>query len=147
VKIGLFFDEGATDATRFYFEEYIRVHLERRGVKNSMLRRRIFVCSVCRTPVSELQATRRTERGFKWISCNVCDSRVSLLDREERLAAEPKSFIAEMDRSADRDRNSQAASFVYDGKVATTWVDFRKESPDPMDQLLWGITGKRHLAV
>jgi hypothetical protein len=24
-----------------------------------------------------------------------------------------------------------------------TWVDFRQENPDPMEQLLWGITGKR----
>jgi hypothetical protein len=24
-----------------------------------------------------------------------------------------------------------------------TWVDFRKKDPDPMEQLIWGITGKR----
>lgn len=24
-----------------------------------------------------------------------------------------------------------------------TWVDFREEDPDPMEQLIWGITGKR----
>ncbi len=24
-----------------------------------------------------------------------------------------------------------------------TWVDFRKRNPDPMQQLIWGITGKR----
>lgn len=24
-----------------------------------------------------------------------------------------------------------------------TWVDFRKQDPDPLDQLIWGITGKR----
>ena len=24
-----------------------------------------------------------------------------------------------------------------------TWVDFRKQDPDPMGQLVWGITGKR----
>jgi hypothetical protein len=24
-----------------------------------------------------------------------------------------------------------------------TWVDFRKDDPDPMEQLVWGITGKR----
>jgi hypothetical protein len=24
-----------------------------------------------------------------------------------------------------------------------TWVDFRKQEPDPMEQLIWGITGKR----
>jgi len=24
-----------------------------------------------------------------------------------------------------------------------TWVDFRKQEPDPMQRLLWGITGRR----
>jgi hypothetical protein len=27
-----------------------------------------------------------------------------------------------------------------------TWVDFRKRDPDPMEQLIWGITGERRLA-
>lgn len=26
-----------------------------------------------------------------------------------------------------------------------TWVDFRKKEPDPMEQLVWGITGKSPL--
>ena len=24
-----------------------------------------------------------------------------------------------------------------------TWVDFRKNEPDPLQQLIWGITGKK----
>ena len=24
-----------------------------------------------------------------------------------------------------------------------TWVDFRRDDPDPLDQLIWGITGKK----
>jgi hypothetical protein len=24
-----------------------------------------------------------------------------------------------------------------------TWVDFRKEDPNPMERLIWGITGER----
>ena len=27
-----------------------------------------------------------------------------------------------------------------------TWVDFRKAEPDPLERLIWGITGKRNLA-
>ena len=30
--------------------------------------------------------------------------------------------------------------FVLDG---LTWVDFRRTDPDPLDQLIWGITGDR----
>jgi hypothetical protein len=25
-----------------------------------------------------------------------------------------------------------------------TWVDFRKQNPDPVERLIWGITGKRN---
>jgi TIR domain-containing protein len=32
----------------------------------------------------------------------------------------------------------QLPSFLQD----MTWVDFRKDNPDPMDQLIWGITGR-----
>ena len=28
-----------------------------------------------------------------------------------------------------------------------TWVDFRKREPDPMEQLIWGITGERRSAL
>ncbi len=28
-----------------------------------------------------------------------------------------------------------------------TWVDFRKSEPDPMERLIWGITGVRDLSV
>jgi hypothetical protein len=28
-----------------------------------------------------------------------------------------------------------------------TWVDFRKKSPDPLEQLIWGITGERNEVV
>jgi hypothetical protein len=26
-----------------------------------------------------------------------------------------------------------------------TWVDFRKSDPDPLEYLIWGITGKKPL--
>ena len=26
-----------------------------------------------------------------------------------------------------------------------TWVDFRKQDPDPLESLIWGITGERGL--
>ena len=28
-----------------------------------------------------------------------------------------------------------------------TWVDFRKQDPDPMERLIWGITGERKKAL
>lgn len=29
----------------------------------------------------------------------------------------------------------------------TMWVDFRRQEPNPMEQLIWGITGERNLSV
>ncbi len=63
--------------------------------------------------------TRRGERGFNWINCNVCDTKVWLLDREERLAGTPDSLVSEMDRAADRQRDRSAAASVLQGKIAT----------------------------
>jgi hypothetical protein len=251
----LFFDSAASEATRYQFEEYVRTHLQRRALAG-IERRRIFVCPECDTPVSELAVKRRRERSFDWIRCNVCETQISLLDREERLVAVPPSAVPEMDRAADAGRERDAAASVLQGKVETgdfdvflchngedkpavkklgkrlkergilpwldewelrpglpwqrlleqqieqiksaavfigqsgigpwqqleleaflrefvgrgcpvipvllpdapkkpglpvflrgmTWVNFRKRDPDPMEQLVWGITGERRLA-
>ncbi len=252
----LFFDAKAGEATRYQFEEYVQAHLQRRALAGSIHRRRIFVCPECGTPVTDRQAQLRRERGFDWLRCNVCETRISLLDREERLVAVPPSAVPAMDRAADAGRERDAAASVLQGKIETgdfdvflchnsedksavkeigerlkeqgilpwldewelrpglpwqrllekqieqiksaavfigqsgigpwqqleleaflrefvgrgcpvipvllpdapkkpglpvflrgmTWVDFRKRDPDPMEQLIWGITGERRLA-
>jgi hypothetical protein len=206
--------------------------------------------------VSELASKRRRERGYDWMRCNVCETRISLLDREERLEVVLPSAVPAMDRAADAGRERDAAAAVLQGKIETgdfdvflcynsednpavkeigerlkergilpwldewelrpglpwqrlleqqigqiksaavfigqsgigpwqqleleaflrefvgrgcpvipvllpdapkkpglpvflrgmTWVDFRKRDPDPMEQLIWGITGERRLA-
>jgi hypothetical protein len=252
----LFFDSAASEATRYQFEEYVHAHLQRRALAGSIHRRRIFVCPECGTPVTDRQAQLRRERGFDWLRCNVCETRILLLDREERLVAVPPSAVPAMDRAADAGRERDAAASVLQGKIETgdfdvflchnsedkpavkeigerlkeqgilpwldewelrpglpwqrlleqqieqiksaavfigqssigpwqqleleaflrefvgrgcpvipvllsdapkkpalpvflrgmTWVDFRKRDPDPMEQLIWGITGERRLA-
>ncbi|HWT03542.1 MAG TPA: TIR domain-containing protein [Pyrinomonadaceae bacterium] len=120
-ELTLFFDGPASEETRFQFEEYIREHLRRRALPETVHRRRVFMCRECGTPVGDLAAKRRRERGFDWIACNVCDppTRISLLDREERLASVPRSAILEMDRAADAQRERAAAASVLEGKIAT----------------------------
>jgi hypothetical protein len=122
-ELMLFFDSGASEAIRFQFEEYIRTHLERRALPESIVRRRIFVCPECDTPVTDKQAQLRLERRFDWIRCNVCDARISLLDREERLEAEIPSAIPAMDQAADSGRELDAAVSVLQGKIETNDFD------------------------
>jgi class 3 adenylate cyclase len=109
-ELTLFFNPTASEETRFQFEEYVHAHLLRRALPESISRWRIFVCPNpdCATPVTEMQARRRRERGFDWIECNVCGEHVSLLDREERLAAVRPSSVPEMDRAADAQRDLDA---------------------------------------
>jgi WD40 repeat protein/class 3 adenylate cyclase len=109
-ELTLFFDSAASEETRFQFEEYVSAHLLRRTLPESLSRWRVFVCPnvACATPVTEMQARRRRERGFNWIDCNVCGERVLLLDREERLASVRSTRVPEMDRAADTRRDLDA---------------------------------------
>ena len=118
-ELALFFDTAASEATRFQFEEYVSVHLQRRALPETIQRRRIFVCPACDTPVTDMQARRRRERGFDWIRCSVCDTPVSLLDREERLIAPPRSAVPEMDRMADALREREAGAFSAVAEMRT----------------------------
>jgi GTPase SAR1 family protein len=122
-ELVLFFNEKASEQTRHHFEEFILTHLQRRALPESILRRRIFVCPECATPVTDLQAQRRRERGFDWIECNVCGERVSLLDQEERMAVIPRSIVFEMDRNADAQRERETAATILQGKIATDDFD------------------------
>src|SRR5205807_285925 len=119
----LFFDGNASEETRFQFEQYVQTHLCRRALPESIQRRRIFICRECDTPVTDLQAQRRRQRGFDWIACGVCGGTVSLLDREERLAAARPSLVDEMDRAADARRDLERAASTLRGKRMTNDFD------------------------
>jgi class 3 adenylate cyclase len=109
-EMTVFFDHAASEETRFHFEEYVSAHLLRRALPESIRRWRIFVCPnpTCATPVADVQARRRRERGFDWIACNVCGERVVLHDREERLVAVRPSSVPVMDQTADAQRDLDA---------------------------------------
>ncbi|MDZ8259606.1 SAV_2336 N-terminal domain-related protein [Nostoc sp. ChiQUE01b] len=122
-ELTLFFKPEASEETRLRFEEYVHTHLKRRALPESIRRRRIFVCSDCETPVTELQAIRRRERDFNWIDCSVCGTRISLLDGEERLTADRTVIIPQMDKAADKQREIDTATSIIQGKVATDDFD------------------------
>jgi hypothetical protein len=122
-ELTLFFDDLTTEETQFHFEEYVRTHLERKAIPETVERWRIFICPECKTPLSNLQVTRRRERGFNWITCGVCDTRVPLLDHEERLATIPKSIVAEMDHTADIQVERETAKSRIQGKIVTKDFD------------------------
>jgi WD40 repeat protein/class 3 adenylate cyclase len=124
-ELTLFFDDGPSEETRFQFEEYVRIHLERRSLNESLKRRRIFECEnhKCKTPVTDLQATRRREFGFDWITCNVCGERVSLTDPKEFTKERTQQGVFEMDRSADALRDFEASMISAAAETETS--DFK----------------------
>ena len=122
-ELTLFFKPAASEETRLQFEEYVHTHLKRRALPETIHRRRIFVCPDCDTPVTELQAKRRQERGFNEINCSVCGFLVSLVDGEERLKAIRKEIIPQIDKAADIQCKIETATSTYKGKVATKDFD------------------------
>jgi small GTP-binding protein len=122
-KMTVFFDTQASEETRFHFEEYIRIHLERWAIPGSIRRQRIFICDICGFVVSEQLVRLRSERGFNWANCPVCENSISFLDREERLSAQPKSRLLEMDYAADMQRDLETAKSILQGKIKTNDFD------------------------
>jgi hypothetical protein len=121
----LFFDPVASEETRFQFEEFIRMHLQRRALPESIHRHRIFVCPTpgCGESITPRQVTRRRELGYTATACPVCGAEISLLDREERLAALRSSFVLEMDHTANALRTRALAASILQGKMATSDFD------------------------
>ena len=122
-KLTLFFDGAASEETRFNFEEYVQIHLQRRALQESLKCRRVFTCDVCGFVVSEQLVSIRNERGFNWLDCSGCGTRITLLDREQRLATTPSSRIIEMDRAADSQRDREVLKSTIQGEQAIKKFD------------------------
>ena len=78
------------------------------------------MCASCNTEVTDAQAQRRKERGFKWISCCVCDANVEIRD----VALDPDfTQITTIDEIANARRDRDVVGTILDGKVATNDFD------------------------
>jgi hypothetical protein len=118
-ELSLFYSEQASEITRFQFEEYIRSHLERRVLPNSLRRTRLHSCPQCEIAVSPQQVAARKANGFSSIRCNVCECEISILDREERLRNETSYAVARMNKNADEIRDRAAARISHKGRIAS----------------------------
>lgn len=116
-QIILFFDDMARDETSYHFEQYIEAHLRQRALPESLQRRRVFACNSCGEALTEQQVQLRIARGFKWLNCPVCETRVALLNIEERLASVPASRVQEMNIEADKQRDQEASMTSLQGKM------------------------------
>ncbi|NJN55335.1 MAG: hypothetical protein HC804_11585 [Anaerolineae bacterium] len=122
-ELTLFFDEAASEATRYQFEDYVAVHLDRRALPGSITRERLFMCAECTVSVTPQQVAARRARGLKQMNCPVCDQPLSLLDGRERLTQPIISAVAEIDEAADAHRDRDVAELILKGKVTTNDYD------------------------
>ncbi|MCA8950482.1 MAG: TIR domain-containing protein [Planctomycetes bacterium] len=120
-ELTLFYGEGASDETRRQFESFVARHLERRALPDTIAIRRVRSCQDCHTPVTDRQVRLRRERGFDFIDCNVCGSRIDLASADVPAAA--SEAVATMDREADRGRALEANVATLAGKRATNDFD------------------------
>jgi hypothetical protein len=153
------------DDLRRQFEHFVHTHLERRATTGSVTRERQFSCPTDGTlfPVDVVKQIMR--RGRLSVLCPVCEQRVPLWDDYE-LNSGADQLAATMDASADAGREIAANSAVLRGKEEVaeydpvllrdantadlqvflqglTWVNLAVAEPDPIDQLVWGITGRQ----
>lgn len=113
--LSLFFDEAATEQTRYHFEEYVQLHLQRKVLPERLKRRRIFVCGACGMVVTEQMIQLCKERGLTTLDCPICKTTISLLDQEQRIQMLHASLTRVMDRTADRQREREASRSQQDG--------------------------------
>jgi WD40 repeat protein/class 3 adenylate cyclase len=114
-RLLLFFD-GASEETRFHFEEYVSAHVSRRALDGTVQLSRLFVCRSCGTPVPDPYVEALRSQGKDVFSCP-CGGIVAIVDPKETLARRYPSQVELMDLAADRQRDFDA--FVLSANAET----------------------------
>ena len=114
-RLLLFFD-GATEETRFHFEEYVLAHVGRRALHGTLQLDRLFICRNCGTPVPDPYVEALRSQGKDVFSCP-CGGTVAIVDPKETLTRRYPSQVESMDLAADRQRDFDA--FVLSANAET----------------------------
>jgi class 3 adenylate cyclase/GTPase SAR1 family protein len=125
-RLLLFFD-GASEETRFNFEDYVLTHLDRRALDGTVHVARLFVCGKCGTPVPDAYVEILREQAKDVFSCP-CGAAVALADPQETLARHYPSQVESMDLAADRQRDFDA--FVLSANAETRSSRFAEWAGD-----------------
>jgi hypothetical protein len=119
----VFYDKAASKGTRFQFEEYVHIHLQRRALRESISRRYVLACPNCGETFPDRQVQLRRGRELDWINCSVCDTRVSLTDHTAPQSGSHESRVPEMDLAADAGRERAPVASMLQGKIETRDFD------------------------
>jgi WD40 repeat protein len=120
-ELALFFDERAGTAARAQFETYVAEHLQLRALPGTLIRRQIRTCPSCGFVLPEDLIQRRVKRGATAIQCPACEE--ALIPLTEESPVQPVAAVAEMNRSADDQRDRNVAETRLKGKIETRDYD------------------------
>lgn len=140
--ISLFFDVAAPDELKVIFIEYVHRHLAKYAC--DVVRDRRYACNDCGTPVDNLLAVRkRFEAGKDFITCQICDAKVPLLDFiEQRLKSDPVAQqILAMEEKATQQLDKQALEQILIGHMMATCGE-ANQIYRPVSLFDYGIDGE-----
>src|SRR5262249_53251002 len=82
----LFFDQIASHETRRVFSDYVHQFLSRRALPESFNVRYVLTCKKCHTVIPDymIQLRKKWKPKARWVSCTVCDARVSLVEHAQQ---------------------------------------------------------------
>jgi WD40 repeat protein len=120
-ELTLFSDDLTSANTQLQFEAYVYAHLLRRALPQSIQRRGITTC-VCGFVVTDQLMRLRVERGFDFVDCPVCGTRIKLSVYGRSTEVE-QAVVIDMNRLADGERMLQISASIIQGKSETSDFD------------------------
>lgn len=114
--------DGVPRHLRMQLERFVHAQLDRRATLGTVGRERQYSCPDDNTAFTPEQVARVRQRGKESILCPVCENSVALVDDYESTLGTDQ-LTAAMEESADRGRESEAASTVLLGKEEVAEFD------------------------
>lgn len=119
-QFALLSGEGLGDRVRGQFEQLVENHLGRWVSSENVRRRRVVVCHDCGTTQPEDLVAKRLERGRDFITCGVCDARVTLIEGGAEQAGDTRERdVAAIERSADQARDREVGLTAAVAEIGT----------------------------
>lgn len=141
-RIGIFADSNVSDSLRGEFSEFVRLHLRRYA--HQVERERQYRCGSCGTPVLDALTIRnRKADGKQSITCQRCDSQVSIADPPEISLVSPslKEKVLRMDQIAEAKRDTQSLEQMLLGHMMAICAE-ANQIFRPTSMFDYGIDGE-----
>ncbi len=152
-EFALFFEDDTSEQTRFQFEDTLQFTYNEKRYPQSIQRRRLYSCPQC------MQEMPNQIVQIVWLECieqqiSTVKTAAIFVGKQHIHPWQKQEIHALLRQFAERDcriipvllpgalRSPKLPLFLQ----GIQWVDFRQTAPDPLERLIWGITGRKHQA-